>query len=340
MDIPGNFTVADSDRRILDQLGGFIPDRIFDFHAHLYDMSYLPVMAGPGTLFDECGAAGRREYMKRQCPLYPGYKELRLNVVSMPDPTMVDLANGNRDKCNAFLTGHLKQNPDDVGEAFVLPGDTDDDINGLLTHPNIKGLKCYHLTSAKKPTWHADISDYLPKSAWRAAHERRLYITLHMVKDAALADPENRRHIMEMTGKYPNATLILAHAARGFAAWTAAAGIKHIAHIPNIYIDVSAVCEPTAIIAAIRYAGPRRVLWGSDFPVSMQRGKCISLSDKFLWLDKGMLERTGAPEAESTNLVGVENLSALWQACEILDLSREDAEAIFYDNAAELADKR
>ena len=335
--IPGNFILSESDKRVLGRLHGFIPDKIFDIHAHLYHTSYLPNMAGPGSIFAERGElADRAFYEDFQLPLYPGKKQLRLNLVSTPDSSMGDRSNGNRARCNDFLIKHLERYPCDIGEAFVLPDDTDDEITGLLKHPNIRGFKCYHLTAAKKPTWQAEISEYLPESAWRVADERGFCITLHMVKDAALADPGNYAIIFEKARKYPNVKLILAHAGRAFAPWTVIEGMKGLSQIPNIYFDVSAVCEPTAIFTVIKSAGHKRVLWGSDFPVSMMRGKCVSLADTFLWLNRPDLEKLDMPGTADANLVGVENLNALAQACGMLGLEHDETEDIFYNNAERL----
>ena len=336
MVIPENFALSNSDLRILRKLEDFIPEKIFDMHAHLYDTAYLPNLARPGSIFAEGEAvADRAYYMRFQCPLYPGVRRLRLNLVSVPDRSYGERGSGHRARCNEFLTKHLEENPDDVGEAFVLPEDTDEDIAGLLTHPNIRGFKCYHVAAHRENTWQAEICEFLPDSAWRAANERGLCITLHMAKDRALADPGNLENIREKVKKYPSAKLILAHAARGFAPWTVLEGVKRVTE--NVYFDVSAVCEPTAIFAVIKAAGADHVLWGSDFPVSMMRGKCVSIADSFIWLYSSMLAKL-EPDTEAqanpgeANLVGVENLSALAQACDMLDLSRGDIENIFYHN--------
>ena len=337
MVMPGDTVLSERDLRVLEKLGDFIPEKVFDAHAHLYDSKFTPVLATPGSTFAQCGPIADREcFMRLQGPLYLGAKQVRLNLISVPDPSMKDLRNGNRACSVEFLINHLNQNPEDVGEVFVLPDDTDSDIESMLTHPGIRGFKCYHSVAARNVTWQADIDEYLPESAWRVANERGMCITLHLVKDAALADHGNLETIKRKARKYPGAKLILAHAARGFAAWTALEGLKGLSGFPNIYYDVSAVCEPTAIFAVIKKAGARQVLWGSDFPVSMFRGKCISLADTFLWIYRPMLACFDDPNAALATLVGVENLNALAQACDMLDLTCKDIEDIFYNNAVRM----
>jgi glutamate-1-semialdehyde 2,1-aminomutase len=334
-----DFILSESDKRGIQSLRGFIPSKIFDVHVHLYDTAYLVESDEDDAVFREFGAVtGMDEYVRYQNPLYPGLEQLRLNLVSMPDASMSDRSNGNRQKCNDFLVSHLEKNPGHVGETFVLPDDTVADIKSLLIHPNIRGFKCYHSCAHRQPAWQAEIEEYLPESAWQVADEYGYCITLHMVKDHALSDVGNFERIRRMAKKYPSAKLILAHAARGFAAWTVLESVAGLADIPNIYFDVSAVCEPTSIFAVLKAAGTKRVLWGSDFPVSMMRGKCISIADSFLWLYREQLQKMDSKTSFSVDLIGVENLLALKQACQMLDIGKSGIEDIFYHNAMRMFD--
>ena len=337
--MPGmdDFTLSASDLREIEALRNFIPPKIFDVHAHLFDAAYLPQSAVATLTYGKFGTVtGMDEYVRCQTPLYPGLERLRLNLVSTPDATMSDLPNGNRQKCNDFLVSHLEKYPDHVGEAFVLPDDSVTDIKKLLVHPNIRGFKCYHSCAHRPSTWHAEIEEYLPESAWQVADDHGFCITLHMVKEHALSDPGNFEYICRMAKKYPSAKMILAHAARGFAAWTVLESAAGVAGIPNIYFDVSAICEPTPIFAILKAAGTKRVLWGSDFPISMMRGKCISIADSFLWLYREQLQKMESKTLFYANLVGVENLVALKQACQMLDIDRNGVEDIFYNSAMQV----
>ena len=65
------------------------------------------------------------------------------------------------------------------------------------------GLKCYHTMATTQPTWEADIPAYLPEELVSVAHEESLVITLHMVKQRALADPSNQHWIRTYCEKYP-----------------------------------------------------------------------------------------------------------------------------------------
>jgi glutamate-1-semialdehyde 2,1-aminomutase len=206
----------------------------------------------------------------------------------------------------------------------------------MLIHPGIRGFKCYHLLAANKPTWNAPIGDYLSEAAWEVADKHGFVITLHMVRDQALSDPVNQEYIIRMAKKYPNAVLILAHAARSFAAWTAVEAVDAVKHVDNVWFDFSGVCESPAMFQIMRKCGIDRCMWGSDYPISRFAGKAISLADGFYWINEKDLAQFGGPTEFHSWLVGTENLMAVRQACLMLDLGHSDVEKLFYKNAMNL----
>ena len=85
----------------------------------------------------------------------------------------------------------------------------------------------------------------------------------------------------------------------------------------------------------LKQFGPRRLLYGSDYPVSQRRGKAFSIGDGFFWLYEHMIDWSkwilGAP-----TLAGIESLHAIKLAIEMTTLTDADIECIFYNNAVEL----
>jgi len=316
-------------------LSAFLPDRIFDAHMHPYDSAFCPNSCSGG-----CFALRPRSefshYLEDMKPLLGDRKEIRANMITNPDVSMADPSTGNRNASTAFLAEQLEKYPLNVGEIMVTPDDTLEDIEAQLIHPRIKGLKCYHLLSHNKPTWYASIGDYLPESAWQAAEKHGLVITLHMVRDQALADPLNYNYIIDMAKKYPNAVLILAHAARSFASWTGLETVDKLVPYGNIWFDFSAICESPAMFQIMRKCGVERCMWGSDHPVSSLAGKAISIADSFYWINYNDLNRFAGKTEFHSWLVGTENLMAVRQACLMLDLGEDDIEKLFYLNAMNL----
>jgi glutamate-1-semialdehyde 2,1-aminomutase len=238
-----------------------------------------------------------------------------------------------------FLVQNLEQYPEDVGEIMVMPWDSAEDIEKQLVHSRIRGLKCYHIYADRDKTFDAYIGEYLPESAWEVANKHKMPITLHMVRDQAQADPGNLEYIKTMAKKYPDTVLILAHVARAFAAWTAFGTVDELVPFENVWFDFSGVCESPAMTWTLKKVGAKRCMWGSDYTVSMNAGKCIALGDAFYWIGEKDLPNFSSITTLHNWHAGTENLMAVRQATEILELPRGDIEDLFYNTAASLFDR-
>ena len=313
-------------KKILDD---FLPERIFDAHAHLCDASEFEGVARQDGKMPE-RYYNITDYRRDMSGIF-GDRELFLNFFLMPGYNKNVF---NRAAEAAFLRDQLTRFPGNSGEITVLPGDDDEIIEKQLVHPGIRGLKCYHTYLNRADSFDAAIDEYLPESAWRVADRHGLCITLHMVRQRALADPVNLNYIKTMAERYPNAILILAHAARAFAAWTGVETIGELQGYDNIRYDVAAVCESPAIFTILQKIGVSRLMWGSDYPIVLSQGKAISLADGFYWIyPRDLANFSGAVHSWA---ITTENLMATRQACMMAGLGRSDVERIFYKNAAEL----
>lgn len=317
------------------KLDAFMPDKIFDAHAHLYDESFISGDANDGGAFSIRTRCEVPDYLEDMHYLF-GNREIRMNIVTTPDAAMVDPKGEKRQASVAFLKNQLNLYPRHVGEVMVGPDDTVDDVEAMLVHSAIRGFKCYHLLAHDKPTWNAPIGDYLPESAWEVADKYGFVITLHMVRDECLADPVNSEYIVRMAKKYPNAVLILAHAARSFAAWTAVESVDTVKHLENVWFDFSGICESAAEFTIMKKCGVERCMFGTDYPISRLCGKAISLADRFYWINERDLARFGRATEFHSWLVGTESAMALRQACLMLELGEDDVEKLFYQNAMRL----
>lgn len=333
--LPQDGILSHADEAAISLLADFLPDKIFDMHMHYRLPSFSPAGFKPGGAATIVGNAVTMDtYIRDHSRFYPNKENIQANLIIVPDKQMLSEPQMRRLAVEC-LCDELNRHPGCVGEIPVLSTDTREDVEKLLVHPRIRGFKCYHVTANKDNTWQCTIGEYLPEAVWEIANERGLCITLHMVRDLALADEANMEYICTMAGKYPNAKLILAHAARGFAAWTAVESVEKVAKYQNVYFDLSAVCEPTAFIAIIKTCGHKRVFWGSDYPVSMMRGTCVSIGADFLWLYREQLEACSSKTNFAPYLIGIQNLMAMRTACKLLDLDKKTVEDIFYNNAIE-----
>ena len=68
----------------------------------------------------------------------------------------------------------------------------------------------------------------------------------------------------------------------------------------------------------------------------MSRGKCIAVSDVFVWLYWDRLKDYQTVTPFYMDLIGVEGLRAMEQACRMAGCTRQQVEDMFYNNAMEL----
>ncbi len=309
--------------KILDD---FLPQKLFDSHMHI---SHTPNVSSREQ-------ATFNYYFDDMRPLI-GERELRANAIIFPEVLLKDPAE--RAASVEFLASQLDLFKGNVGEINIFPSDTVDDIKKQLIHPDIRGLKCYHIYAECEKTFDSDIGEYLPESAWELANEKKMFITLHMVKDKALADENNLNYIKSMAKKYPDAVLILAHAARAFAPWTAFGTVDELKNLENVWYDFSGICESPAMTYILKKIGIKRCMWGTDHPVSMLAGKAVAIGDTFYWISQRDLQNFQSKTTLHSWHVGTEGLMATREACILSDASRSDIEDLFYNNANRLMNR-
>src|SRR3954464_1238803 len=92
------------------------------------------------------------------------------------------------------------------------------------------------------------------------AHERRVPILIH----AGRGIPALGRDTVELSSEFPDARLILAHAAISDLAWLWRVLPEH----PNVFID-TAWWNPADLIALFALVAPPQILWASDSPYGL-----------------------------------------------------------------------
>ncbi len=306
----------------------FIPADVFDVHAHFYTLAHVAQAHDwPLDAFYSQGKVGWDVFQTRQ-QSWMGKRAPRAGLFfGFPIRDM------NLDAANLFVHDEIKDHPDSRGLLLIKPEDDPAQVEAQVLREGWAGFKVYHVFASRPDTQNACIPEYLPEWAWDIANRHGLAIMLHQVRQRSLADEENQKTINAMCRKYPNAKLILAHAARGFCAQHTVEGIGAIAGLENVFFDTSAVCESSALEAILKTFGPTRLLYGSDFMVSEGRGRAVTLGDGFHWIyDWQKLE---LPMSELI-LIGLESLRAIKQACLATNCDASDIRRIFSDNARDL----
>lgn len=324
-----NWCVLDEDRELFHrELEDFVPPRLFDAHAHLYETRHFgdhpPPLCAEGP-----PSVGVPTYQMYMAQMFPD-RQIEGLFFGFPHPTL------DMEAANDFVIRQVRDRPRSRAHMLVHPNMDAEFVRETVRREGFVGLKCYHVYASEPDTFAAPITSYLPEEHVRVAHEEGLTITLHIVRSRALADPVNREVIRRYAERYPNVRLILAHAGRGFNPHHTVVGVEALRGLRNIWFDTSAVTEGGAFEAIVRAFGVDRLLYGSDFPISHMRGRCVAVGDSFLWLSADELSRRADYADIRPTLVGIESLRVLKLAALNLRLSDAQIEAIFVGNALKL----
>lgn len=310
------------DRELLaEATDGFLPDRVIDFHAHVMDARFYaagtvnPALAGKTIGFDEYAAAMRLLLAGRLAAAFV-----------FPYPAR----RADRPGVNQWMFAEPKV--DAAGRrvaALVAPTD-DPAVSGEWLRAGLCcGLKPYHLYAQDGDTQQCAIETWAPEWMWKLCDQHRAFLILHLVKDASSADPANREALLRLSAKYPSCQVVLAHVGRSFNHRTAR-GLTAFADRPNIVVDTSAITESEGIKFALGALGVERVIYGSDYPISHFRGRCVTAGDSFQWI---YAEEMNNPRM---TLIGIESLLSHRKAAEELGLRRAEIERVFFGNARKL----
>src|SRR5579862_8632628 len=147
-----NWIFNDLDKSVAQEFRDFLPNRIFDIHAHLYQVAnVLPspfLNEGPR----EVTIAVWRKHLQKQL----GKSNLEGGLF-FPYPA---IKTKDIHKENTFLINQLKMKSESKGLVLISPKNSKDDIEEYLQNPQIAGFKPYYLFSDEKPAFQASISSY------------------------------------------------------------------------------------------------------------------------------------------------------------------------------------
>ena len=311
------------------ELDAFVPARVYDMHAHLWratDWGHqapeIVRLAPPEVTLEVY-----REHLSWILP----DREIHGLHFQFPSASPNDPA-----PCNEWISLQTRQDPLARGQYYVRPDDDPDWVRSELKRLDLRGFKPFSCFAARPDKENAEIPEFFPEWIAQIAGENGYTVTLHMMRPRSLADPSNQHWIRTYCAKYPDMKLILDHCARGFNPHHLLAGLPTVAELPNLYVDVSVACSPLAVVACLTHLGVRRVLYGSDFFCSHQRGTNLPIGDSFIWLEAGVSLPDAIQYTKRPVLVGLENLRAVKAACQVLQLSDSQVEEIFWNNAASI----
>ncbi|MBL9216789.1 MAG: amidohydrolase family protein [Opitutaceae bacterium] len=315
------------DRQIWEEeLDAFVPRRIFDAHAHLFWHTHVPAGHPGRQVWCDADHAAHLRWAQR---LYP-HREVHFLYLGTP-VTGIHVG-----RHNLFLRRQTQRDPRSRVNLLVTPACRIETIAAAVRHRGVIGLKPYRLFSRNGNPDTCRIHEFFTEPQLELANDLGLWVTMHLSRYWAAADPDNLRDLQEYTRRrYPRIKWILAHCARSFTYWPIRESIEKLRDLPNLYYDLSAVCDVRPFITLFRRENHRRIFWGSDgITPTFFRGGYFALGRSWVGIGPGDLERKQFAHCDGRPILAVyENLLAVKQAAEIAGYTRAQVEAIFWGNA-------
>ena len=323
-------TLRDIDRQIWqEELAEFVPQELFDAHTHLY-----PLVQAEGCHHGEAYPVSSWAMMDEiDSVLLPGRKVHRL---AFGDP----LRPGEPEMVNAFVANEVKNDPASAALMMVRPEMTAKTIEEQILRHGFLGFKPYRVFSVTGDQDECRIPDFLPEFQLEVANGHGLMIMLHMSKSKAIGDAENLSDLEMLTKKYPRVKWVLAHCARSYYDRPLMRAKDRLRQIPNLWFEISSVCDSDAMAVLLEIGGAERVMYGSDdLSVGVTRGKYITFGYAWTELNESNLTMDLSHCNPNLTLVRYESLRAFARACRRWGFGPAERERLFYKNAKELIDQ-
>lgn len=318
------------------ELASFVPSRIFDVHTHIYKAEFNTGVDRDAPPF---GDLTGRDFPKSDwaelnawdAALLPGRQVHRLSF-GFPF-----LPAGDIEASNRFVAQEIRHDADSAALMLVHPSMSQEYLDQWVSSNGFVGFKPYMFNSVTGDTVNCRITDFLPEEQIEVANRRRLIITLHVAKRGAIGDRENLDDLLRLASKYGNVKWILAHCARSYAPWVLERAVKELRGLPNVWYDVSSVCDSDVIEMLMSGVGPDRVMYGSDdIPVGVSRGKYITFGFAWAFLSETNHSLGLSHCDPRMTYVRYEQLRAMRRAALRLSLSPTQIDDLFCNTAARL----
>ncbi|MHB0999907.1 MAG: amidohydrolase family protein [Armatimonadota bacterium] len=344
------FEITDTDRHFYaERLTDFLPDEIIDIHTHMWRASDFPVqkpstgevrtVTWPSLVASENPVEDLRETYRL---VFPGKRVTPLVFATLPEGGNLDVQNSYVEECarHENLPALIFSDPEWSAE----------ELESRVRAGGFLGAKSYlSLAPAYIPGREIRIFDFFPPHQLEVHDRNGWIVMLHIPRDGRLKDAVNLAQLLQIERDYPNLSLIVAHVGRAYCNEDIGDAFDLLAGTERMCFDICANTNDYVFEQLLRCVGPKRVLFGSDMPITRMRmrritrdGRYINLVPKGLYGDvsgdPNMAEVDGT-EAEKLTFFLYEEIDAFRRAAEQVGLSRSDIKDVFLYNAKRLIEK-
>ncbi len=332
------FEMTDYDREVYErELRDFLPDRMIDIHTHIWKKEF-PASGDsnggatwPHKVAEDCTI---EDLLQTYRDLFPG---------KTVTPNIFGGCRSDLDVLNQYVLESARKY--NLPYMYRVSYDMDPErVEREVVEGGFLGFKPY---LSHKPAYIPDseirIFDFMPHEHLRIADKYGLAVILHIARNKRLRDPVNLGQLLEIEEKYPNLKLVVAHIGRAYTTEDFGNAFDILKNTRNMCFDFCANTLDTAMVRIIETVGTRRVMFGSDMPISKMRmyritegGNYINVIPRGLYGDVSDDSHMREVDGEDITTFIYEELLAFKRACTSLGLSREDVENMMYNNAKEI----
>ena len=324
----------------------FLPEKFIDCHTHVWLMEHDPnktLRSGtqnwPGLVAKENSIEDLNE----------------TNRLLFPDNKVISVLYGDcavsidRKAVNSYVA---EKAIDNGYPALYLchPDTPPEELERIiLENPVFKGIKVYlQFAPAYLPADEIRIYDFLTKEHLAVCDKHGWVVQLHIARPKRLADPVNYIQLLEIEQNYPNLQLIVAHLGRAYANEDVGDALDYLKNTEKTVWDFTANTNDWVMEQVLKYFGPERFIYGSDFPIF--RMKSRRTVENGVYINEVPVDEFPAeaiagdshmrpipyPEADKITFFIYEEINACRLACERLGLTKADVEKIFWSNSARI----
>ncbi len=342
------FQVTENDKRIYEEeIKDFLPPKMIDIHTHVYkkeNQSQAPVTNKRTVTWPSLVAPDNplEDLQETYRLLFPEQDVSALMFASLKPNDSQELA-------NQYVSDSAKASGWPA-LYYSIPTESGPELEKNILAGGFLGVKSYlNLSPRYLPEAEIRIYDFFPHEQLEILDKNGWIVMLHIPRHGRLKDPVNIAQIIEITQKYPNIKLIIAHVGRAYCQEDVGEAFEQLSVCPNLLFDFCANTNQQVFEQLIKSVGPKRILFGSDMPILRMRtrricenGTYINLVPPGLYGDPSQdshLREVSEEEAESITFFMYEEILAMKRAAQACGLSREDVADMFYNNAKQLIDE-
>lgn len=336
------FEVAPHDAAFYEErIKDYLPDAIVDIHTHLWltkhkhaDTSVKRTVSWPARVAAESPV---EELIESYRLLLPGKTATPLLFASATSP-LDDNEAANKYVAQSSAAHNLP------ALVFSKPSWSAEEFESRIDEGGFLGAKSYlSLAPRYIPAKEIRIFDFFPRHQLEVLDRRGMILMLHIPRDARLRDPVNLAQLLEIDRDYPRMQTIVAHVGRAYCAEDIGNAFETLAPARRLFYDISANTNSETFRRLIQAVGPRRILFGSDLPITRMRMRRICENGIYVNIvprglygdvsgDKNMRETDGE-EAAKLTFFFYEEIDAFRRAAEAEGLSKADVANVFLNNA-------